>query len=395
MTPSPGSDAVLVLNAGSSSIKLSLFRAQSGNLALDWHGELEGIGTAPHFHAKGPDGGQIADEKLAKGLADPIGWVLDWIDDHLGSAKLIACGHRVVHGGADHAAPERIDSKLLALLEELVPLAPLHQPVNIAPIRAIQAARPGLPQVACFDTAFHRGHARQVACFALPYRYYEQGVRRYGFHGLSYEYIASRLPDVAPDLAKGKVVVAHLGSGASLCALDGCRSADTTMGFSALDGLVMGTRTGQIDPGVLLYLMQHEGLTVDEVANLLYRESGLKGLSGVSNDMRSLQASGEDRAKLAVEVFVHQIAKQAMGLAGSMGGLDGIVFTAGIGEHSPAVRAAVLRKLAWFGFALDETANEADGPLITAAGSAKAAYVIPTDEELMIARHTMEVVVAG
>jgi len=392
MTPSPGSDAVLVLNAGSSSIKLSLFRAGAGNLALDWHGELEGIGTAPHFHAKGPDGVQIADEMLEKGLADPIGWVLDWIDDHLGTAKLTACGHRVVHGGADHAAPERIDGKLLALLEELVPLAPLHQPVNLAPIRAIQAARPGLPQVACFDTAFHSGHVRHVACFALPYRYYEQGVRRYGFHGLSYEYIASRLPDVAPDLARGKVVVAHLGSGASLCALDGCRSVDTTMGFSALDGLVMGTRTGQIDPGVLLYLMQHDGMTVDDVANLLYRESGLKGLSGVSNDMRSLQASGEDRAKLAVEVFVHQIAKQTMGLAGSMGGLDGLVFTAGIGEHSPAVRAAVLRKLAWFGFALDEAANEAGGPLITAAESAKAAYVIPTDEELMIARHTVEVV---
>jgi acetate kinase len=392
MAEATDSDAVLVLNAGSSSIKLSLFRVGAGNLALAWHGELEGIGTAPHFHAKGPNGAQIADEQLKKGLSDPIGWVLDWIDDHLGSAKLIACGHRVVHGGADHRAPERIDDRLLALLEELVPLAPLHQPVNLTPIRAIRTARPALPQVACYDTAFHRGHAEHVACFALPYRYYEQGVRRYGFHGLSCEYIASRLPDVSPKLAEGKVVVAHLGSGASMCALDQCRSVDTTMGLSALDGLPMGTRTGQIDPGVLLYLMQHEGMNVDQVVNLLYRESGLKGLSGVSNDMRTLQTSGEERAKLAIEVFVHQIAKQTMGLAGSMGGLDGIVFTAGIGEHSPAVRAAVLRKLAWFGFALDDGANEAGGPLITTAESAKAAYVIPTDEELMIARHTVEVV---
>ena len=388
-------DAVLVLNAGSSSIKLSLYRLNGAGLTLAWHGELEGIGTAPHFHAKSSEGGQIADELLGQGLADPLGWVMDWIDAHLGTAKLIACGHRVVHGGPNHAAPERIDTKLLAALEELVPLAPLHQPVNLEPIREIQAARPNLPQVACFDTAFHRGHGRSVDCFALPYRYYEQGVRRYGFHGLSYEYIASRLPDISPTLAEGKVVVAHLGSGASLCALDHRKSVDTTMGLSALDGLVMGTRTGQIDPGVLLYLMQHEGMTVDQISNLLYRESGLKGLSGVSNDMRALEASSEDRAKLAIAVFIHQIAKQTMGLAGSMGGLDGLVFTAGIGEHSPPVRAAVLEKLSWFGFAVDVAANNAGGPLITKAESTKAAYVIPTDEELMIARHTVEVVNSG
>lgn len=393
--PSSKNDAVLVLNAGSSSIKLSLFTITTAGLTLAWHGELEGIGTDPHFHAEGQDGGKIADERPGKDLADPLAWVLDWIDDHLGDAKLIACGHRVVHGGRDHRAPERIDRKLLDLLEELVPLAPLHQPVNLKPIREIQAARPNLPQVACYDTAFHSGHARHVACFALPYRYYEQGVRRYGFHGLSYEYIAGTLPELAPDLAKGKVAVAHLGSGASMCALDQCRSVDTTMGLSALDGLPMGTRTGQIDPGVLLYLMQHENMTVDAVANLLYRESGLKGLSGISNDMRALEQSSEERAKLAIDVFVHQIAKQTMGLAGSMGGLDGIVFTAGIGEHSPPVRAAVLEKLEWFGFKLDAAANEAGGPLITTPDSAKAAYVIPTNEELMIARHTVEVVGAA
>ena len=384
-------DAVLVLNAGSSSIKLSLYRVNGDGLALEWHGELEGIGTAPHFHAKGPAGQAIADERMDAGFGDPLAWVLDWIDSHLGDAKLIACGHRVVHGGPDHAAPERIDDAVLAVLEELVPLAPLHQPVNLAPIREIRAARPNLPQVACFDTAFHRGHARHVDTYALPYRYYEQGVRRYGFHGLSYEYIASRLPTIAPALADGKVVVAHLGSGASLCALDACRSVDTTMGLSALDGLPMGTRTGQIDPGVLLYMLQHEGLSVDQLSDLLYRESGLKGLSGVSNDMRALEASGEDRAKLAIEVFVHQIARQTLALAGTLAGLDGIVFTAGIGEHAPAIRAAVLRKLAWFGFDLAEVANDGGGPLLTSTASAKAAYVIPTDEELMIAQHTLDV----
>ena len=384
--------AILTVNAGSSSIKLSLYRLEGLELTRAWRGELEGIGTAPHFHAEGPDGRQLADEHPGKDLSDPLGWVLDWTDGNLGGAELIACGHRVVHGGPDHTRPELVDDELLAALEELVPLAPLHEPANLEPIREIRKARPNLPQVACYDTAFHRGHARHVDCFALPYRYYEQGVRRYGFHGLSYEYIASRLPEVAPDLAAGKVVVAHLGSGASLCALDRCRSVDTTMGFSALDGLVMGTRTGQIDPGVLLYLMQHEGMSVDQVSGLLYRESGLKGLSGISNDMRALEASGEERAKLAIGVFIHQIAKQTMALAAGMGGLDGLVFTAGIGEHSTAVRAAVLEKLAWFGFALDAAANRAGGPLITTPESAKAAYVIPTDEELMIARHTVAVV---
>ncbi len=388
-------DAVLVLNAGSSSIKLSLYPLNGTGLTLAWHGELEGIGTAPHFHAQGPDGGQIANEMLDPSIDNPIGWVLDWIEANLGSAKLLACGHRVVHGGPDHAAPEKITSSLMEAFEALVPLAPLHEPVNIAPIRAIQAARPGLAQVACYDTAFHCGHAQHVDCFALPYRYYQQSVRWYGFHGLSYEYIASRLPEVVPGLAQCKVVVAHLDSGASLCALDRCKSVDTTMDLSALDGLPMGTRTGQIDPGALLYLIQHESMTVDQVSNLLYRESGLKGLSGISNDMRALEASTEERAKLAIEVFVHQIAKQTMGLAGSMGGLDGMIFTAGIGEHSPGVRAAVLEKLSWFGFVLDTAANEAGGPLITTAESAKAAYVIPTDEELMIARHTVEVMSAG
>ncbi len=388
-------DALLVLNAGSSSIKLSLFRMAGAVLTLAWHGELEGIGAAPHFYAKGPAGEIIADQGMDAKIGDPLAWVLNWIDAHLGEARLVACGHRVVHGGPDHAAPERIDGALLAVLEELVPLAPLHQPVNLKPIRAIQQARPNLPQVACFDTAFHRGHARHVATFALPYRYYEQGVRRYGFHGLSYEYIASRLPAVSPALAEGKVVVAHLGSGASLCALDNCRSVDTTMGLSALDGLPMGTRTGQIDPGVLLYMLQHEGLSVDQLSDLLYRESGLKGLSDVSNDMRVLEASGEDRAKLAIEVFVHQITKQTLALAGTLGGLDGIVFTAGIGEHAPAIRASVLNRLAWFGFELDDAANADDGPLLTTVASAKPAYVIPTNEDLMIAQHTLDVLGGG
>lgn len=384
-------DAILVLNAGSSSIKLSLYQVTGEALILSWHGEMEGVGLAPHFHAKGPNGQLIADIRLDDQLSDPMAWVLDWIDAHLDDARLMACGHRVVHGGPDHAAPELITDQLLAALEGLVPLAPLHQPANLTPICAIRAARPSLAQVACFDTAFHRGHARHVDGFALPRRYYEQGVRRYGFHGLSYEYIASRLPEVAPKLAVGKTVVAHLGSGASLCALDSCMSVDTTMGFTALDGLPMGTRTGQIDPGVLLYLLEHEKMTLPELTNLLYRESGLKGLSGISSDMRDLLASPEENAKHAIDVFVHQIAKQTAGLAATMGGLDGMVFTAGIGEHQPAIREAVVKRLDWLGFELDHDANSTGALLITKPESRSAAYVIPTDEERMLGEHTRSV----
>ncbi|MCB9931442.1 MAG: acetate/propionate family kinase [Alphaproteobacteria bacterium] len=382
-------DAILVLNAGSSSIKLALYRISGQDLVLAWHGLLEEVRTAPHFHATAPDGSAIADERPDIHPDGATAWVLDWIDHHLGSARLLACGHRVVHGGPLYAEPVRIDDAMLETLATFIPLAPLHQPVNLAPIRAIRAARPNLPQVACFDTAFHRGHSAVVNTFALPYRYYEAGVRRYGFHGLSYDFIASQLPRHSPRLAAGKVVVAHLGNGSSMCAMDGCRSVDTTMGFTALDGLPMGTRTGQIDPGVLLYLMEHDGLSVPQVTDLIYKDSGLKGLSGVSSDMRTLMESPEPRAKYAIDVYIHQIAKQTCALAGTLGGLDGMVFTAGIGEHQPAIRAGVLAKLAWLGFSLDAAANAQGGPRLTTADSRAEAFAIATDEERVIAGQTL------
>lgn len=382
-------DAVLVLNAGSSSIKLALYRLSGDGLALAWHGLLEEVRTAPHFHATAPDGNAIADERPDIAPDQATAWVLDWIEHHLAGAKLLGCGHRVVHGGPVYSEPVRIDDAVMQVLARFIPLAPLHQPVNLAPIEAIRAARPNLPQVACFDTAFHRGHSPVVDAFALPYRYYEAGVRRYGFHGLSYDFIASQLPKIAPRLANGRTVVAHLGNGSSMCAMHAGRSVDTTMGFTALDGLPMGTRTGQIDPGVLLYLMEHDGLSLQELTDLIYRESGLKGLSGISSDMRTLAESPEPRARYAIDVYVHQIAKQTGGLAASMGGLDGMVFTAGIGEHQPMIRAAVLKKLAWLGFTLDEQANQAGGPLLTTKDSACEAYAIATDEERVIAEQTL------
>ncbi len=385
-------DAILVLNAGSSSIKLALYRISDDGLDLSWHGMLEEVRTAPHFHATAPDGSTIADEKPEIAPEQATAWVLDWIDDHLAGATLRACGHRVVHGGPVYAEPVRIDDDVMQVLATFIPLAPLHQPVNLAPIEAIREARPKLPQIACFDTAFHRGHSPVVNTFALPQRYYDAGVRRYGFHGLSYHFIATQLPSIAPRLAKGKVVVAHLGNGSSMCAMDACRSVDTTMGFTALDGLPMGTRTGQIDPGVLLYLMEHDGMTVQQVTDLIYRHSGLKGLSGISSDMRTLVETSELRAKYAIDVFIHQIAKQTAALAGSMGGLDGMVFTAGIGENQPLIRAGVLEKLGWLGFTLDRSANAEGGPLLTAPESRCQAYAIPTDEECIIAQQTLALI---
>jgi acetate kinase len=298
-----------------------------------------------------------------------------------------AVGHRVVHGGAEHSRPILVDDAVLAKLEKFVPLAPLHQPHNLSAIRAAQQALPGVPQVACFDTAFHRGHEPVAELFALPYELYEAGVRRYGFHGLSYEYIAGALPQTAPAIAAGRVVVAHLGSGASLCALKGGRSVDSTMGFTALDGLPMGTRTGQLDPGVVLYLMQERSMTVKEVEALLYKQSGLLGISGVSNDMRDLLASKAPRAKLAVDYFVFRVARETAALASVLGGLDGIVFTAGIGERSAEIRRRVCESLGWLGVDLDTAANERSGPRLSRDGSKVSAWVVPTNEELMIARH--------
>jgi acetate kinase len=315
-----------------------------------------------------------------------------WLTAHLGGTVPVAIGHRVVHGGPQFTAPQRVDAAVLDALEKLVPLAPLHQPYSLHPIRTIQAHFPSLPQVACFDTAFHRGHPEVADRYALPDALYREGVRRYGFHGLSYEYIARSLPRVAPEIARGAVVVAHLGSGASMCALREGRSVESTMGFTALDGLPMGTRCGQIDPGVLLYLLGQKGWSVKDLEHLLYHEAGLRGLSGLSNDVRDLLASDAPGARLALDYFVHRIARETASLAAALGGIDALVFTAGVGENSPDIRARVCARAEWLGLGLDEAANRAGGPRISAPGSRVSAWVIPTDEERMIAEHTLEIV---
>jgi acetate kinase len=304
--------------------------------------------------------------------------------------NLLAVGHRVVHGGPDFDRPVRVTGEVAAQLERYVSLAPLHQPNNLAPIRTLLDRRPELPQVACFDTAFHRGHGALADYYALPETFYKEGVRRYGFHGLSYEYIAQRLPHVAPDIAKGRVIVAHLGSGASMCALASGRSVESTLGFTALDGLPMGTRPGQLDPGVVLYLIAEKGMSPAAVQDLFYKESGLKGLSGISNDVRELQDSKDPKAAFALDYFAYRAGLYVGMLAAALGGLDAFVFTAGIGENSPTMRARIAERLAWLGIGLDATANNAGSTLISKKDSRVPVYVIPTNEELMIARHTLE-----
>lgn len=388
-------DGVLVVNAGSSSVKFSVHRVDGGAPVEAARGLLDGIGVRPHFTARVVDGGAAEDRALsaseAGDHAGAIAIVVEWLRGHLGGTKPIAVGHRVVHGGTAYAAPVRIDDAVLAALEALVPLAPLHQPHNLAAIRAISEKLPGLPQVACFDTAFHRGHPQVADLFALPWELYEAGVRRYGFHGLSYEHIALALPSVAPEIARGRVVVAHLGAGSSLCALSAGRSVESTMGFTALDGLPMGTRTGALDPGVILYLLDERRMSAKELASLLYNRSGLLGLSGVSSDMRDLLASQAPRARLALDYYVYRIVREVGALASVLGGLDGIVFTAGVGERAAPIRARVCEGLGWLGITLDAAANAAHGPRISAPGSRASAWVIATDEEDVIARHTLEV----
>ena len=386
------SGSILVVNAGSSSLKFSLFRLDAADaLQLAVRGQIDGIGTRPHLKAK-DDTGQILVERdlavaEAREVKDAITLAGAWLREHFPDEALLAVGHRVVHGGADYSQPLLVDEWVFAALEKLIPLAPLHQPHNLAAIRALRETQPQLPQVACFDTAFHRSHPQLADLYALPWEYYEAGVRRYGFHGLSYEYIAGVLPRVAPAIANGRVIVAHLGSGASLCALHAGKSVDSTMGFSALDGIPMGTRPGAVDPGVLLYLVGERDMTPAALEKLLYKESGLLGLSGLSNDMRLLLESPEPRARLAVDYFVHYVAKEIGALAAVLAGLDGLVFTAGIGENSPAIRARVVETCAWLGITLDADANQRGGPCISASGSAVSAWVVPTNEELMIARH--------
>ena len=387
-------NSILVVNAGSSSLKFALFRLDTaGVLNLAARGLVDGIGSRPHFKVKDAMGQALLERELevtdVRDVKDAIALAGLWLSAHFPGEALLAVGHRVVHGGADYAQPVRVDDAVFAALEKLTPLAPLHQPHNLAAIRALRETQPQLPQIACFDTAFHRSHSQLADLYALPWGYYAAGVRRYGFHGLSYEYIASVLPQVAPAIAQGRVIVAHLGSGASLCALRGGKSVDSTMGFSPLDGIPMGTRPGALDPGVLLYLVGQRGMTATALEKLLYKQSGLLGLSGLSNDMRLLLESAEPRAQLAVDYFVHYVAKEIGALAAVLGGLDALVFTAGIGENAPEIRARIVSACAWLGITLDSDANPRGDACISTADSPASAWVVPTNEELMIARHAL------
>ena len=388
------SETILVVNAGSSSIKFQLFSLDARDqLKRLLKGQIEGIGVHPKLVAKGTDGQPIEETWPGQEVASvpqALDKLVEFLRARLGTLPT-AIGHRVVHGGPDYAEPVVIDEAVLERLDTFSPLAPLHQPNNLAPIRAVRARQPQLLQVACFDTAFHRGHPDVADRYALPEQLYAEGVRRYGFHGLSYEYIANRLPEIARDVARGRVVVAHLGSGASMCAISAGKSVDSTLGFTALDGLPMGTRPGQLDPGIVLYLMDEKRMSAKEIERFLYNECGLKGLSGISNDVREVLASKEPSAKLALDHFVYRISLYAGMLAAAMGGIDGFVFTAGIGENAPPIREAVARRLAWLGLDFDRDANASGKTLISRASSHFACYVIPTDEELMIARHTSAV----
>ncbi len=391
--------SILVVNAGSSSLKFSLFRLEAADvLQLAVRGQIDGIGTRPHLNAKDDAGNTLVERDLAVDQVGAVGDALtlasDWLREHFPGEPLLAVGHRVVHGGTNYAQPVRVDAAVFAALEQLTPLAPLHQPHNLAAIRALRKTQPHVPQIACFDTAFHRTHPQLADVYALPWEYYETGVRRYGFHGLSYEYIAAALPRVAPAIANGRVIVAHLGSGASLCALQAGKSVDSTMGFSPLDGIPMSTRPGAVDPGVLLYLVGQRAMTPAALEQLLYKESGLLGLSGVSNDMRLLLASPEPRARLAIDYFVYYVTKAIGALTAVLGGLDALVFTAGIGENSPEIRARIVLACAWLGITLDVDANQRGGACISGEGSAVSAWVVPTNEELMIARHAHALVTA-
>jgi len=385
-------ELTLVLNSGSSSLKFAVFLASAEN---DWpvaaRGNLEGISTSPKMSARDGTGASLPTPAIPPEVADAaaaLEHVFAWLRASFQGARIVGVGHRVVHGGERYRAPTIVTPEVLTELRRLVPYAPLHQPYNLAAIEAVARHRPEVPQVACFDTSFHRTFPAVAQLVPLPREVRRGGVQRYGFHGLSYEYIASVLPQVAPQIAARRVIVAHLGSGASLCALRAGQSIESTMSFTALDGLCMGTRPGGIDPGVILYLFQGLRLSVTEVESMLYKESGLLGISGVSNDMRELLASHEPAARLAVDYFVYRVTQEVGALAAVLGGLDGLVFTAGIGENSPVVRRRICEACAWLGIELDEEANTASAARISRAASAVSAWMIPTNEELMIARHT-------
>ena len=385
-------DAIVVVNAGSSSLKFSLFVVRGDDLALDVGGQIEGLHSTPRFVAKDGAGRTVAERSWSEGAhLDHDGAVehlQGFLDQQLAGDRLVGVGHRIVHGGPDFAEPVRVDRRVLSALQALVPLAPLHQPHNLSPIAAWLERAPAVPQIGCFDTAFHRTNPDLAQRFALPEELHEAGVRRYGFHGLSYEYIASALPALDARAAAGKTVVLHLGNGSSMCAMDAGRSITSTMSFTALDGLPMGTRCGALDPGVILYLLDERKLDARAIERLVYHESGLLGVSGVSSDMRSLLASAEPRARLAIDLFVYRARRELGSLAAALGGLDALVFTAGIGENAAAIRERVCLDAAWLGLDFDPAANRAGGPRISTAGSRVSAWVVRTNEELMIGRHT-------
>jgi acetate kinase len=390
-------DTILVVNAGSSSVKFQVFALEpSGNLTRKIKGQMDGIGTRPRLRASAADGNTFVNREYGPEVIASVPAALQtagaWLRDEL-CINPSAIGHRVVHGGPNYDRPVLIDAQVLATLEHYSPLAPLHQPHNLAPIRSILAQSPALPQVACFDTAFHCTQPALAQQFALPRDITASGVRRYGFHGLSYDFIVSRLSETAPDLAQSRLIIAHLGNGASLCAVHDGKSVATTMGFTALDGLVMGTRAGSLDPGVLLYLLQEHGLDAHALEDLLYRKSGLLGVSGISSDMRALRQSTAPAAAEAIALFVYRIVREIGSLAAALGGLDGLVFTAGIGEHDAATRAEVAAGCRWLGMELDAARNRRGDGRISTDGSTVSAWVVPTDEERMIARYTRETLV--
>jgi acetate kinase len=389
---------LLVINAGSSSIKFAIYKkdALSNLLIVDATGQIEGIGIQPHFSVKDSQDATLIARSFTvdenPDHASAITLICAWLEGYFTKGYLLAVGHRVVHGGQGYSAPVLIDAKVLMELESLIPLAPLHQPHNLAAIRVLLEAMPNVPQVACFDTAFHCSQPEVAKRVAIPRCFADEGVRRYGFHGLSYEYIASILPSLEPNLLDARVIVAHLGSGASLCAMQNGRSIATTMGFSPLDGLIMGTRCGNIDPGVLIYLMDRHNMDARALEDLLYHQSGLLGISGVSSDMRTLLTSKEPYAQEAIESFVYRIGREIGSLAAALGGLDALVFTGGIGEHSPVIRAKICQQAQWLGLEIDHLANESALTRISTIDSKLSAWVVPTDENLMIARHTQQVV---
>jgi acetate kinase len=387
--------SLVIINAGSSSIKFSLIvGATSATLHGVAHGEIEGIGTAPHFFANDATGNRLAEHQWDKDVSheELLGHLMAWIDTHLGPNRLSAAGHRVAHGGLSCITPRLITPDVLTELRALIPLAPLHQPHNLAPIEALAARHPGLPQVACFDTAFHATNSRISRMYGLPDALTKEGIWRFGFHGLSYEYIAGELPALDAKAATGRTVVAHLGSGASMCALVNGKSVASTMGFSALDGLPMGTRCGALDPGVLLYLLQEKGMSAKQIETLLYHQSGLIGVSGISNDVRQLLDSDDVRACEAIDLFVYRAAREIGSLAAASGGLDALIFTAGIGEHAAQIRARICEQSAWLGIRLDQESNRRGGQRISTTDSAISVWVIPTNEELMVARHSFALI---